>query len=702
MLVLNANQEQKQFFNKLIQELGAQVVWNGRFVVMGDRLVLEGFVQSLYFHLDIQKMEVQFVDLETDDERVTAIDEHPELEELLAMTVYAFAKWGELKAVQVEQDLAQLDRIFGEIMGTYGLEIVFSEEKLEFYQAGMRITFEDVIEKALYFEGVKIADKKLPLPVIRTQKADAASGSSEAAQRIEKYHARIGVLDRLSELQRKALERDIRNDKLLSEQEKEELYFPIRDYERQEKLQSADVTRDSRAVEDRIEKYIARIGVLDRLSSLQKKALARDIRTDQLLNDNEKERLLYPIQDYEYQEKIKQIDEELKSKENKTYAHLQKMIERVEKEDLLEQTKQAVLEKLGDFRMEFGRQEVGAIMAQTPAHVERSEYEELIRKLEPYGDIDMAGYRGQINEMRKTLEIKEISNMLMQSPRKDRSDYTKLLRDIEERDFDEKTAAPYVDQIMDRISEFDEARLKKLLENVKTMDYKTAASVYKLMHEQSFLPKLRTDALAAVSRRLEELSLNECMGLVQALKKLMSGAVKENPRHHFYPAEKILKKTVQTGDFKLIQDAVSSYAEKRGKFEHPILMVDTSKEGNGRDGMLLTPEHLFYSTRLSGYRIPTASIKSIYISSGLLKNKTLTAEDTAGIKHKIPYVVEADELKNWARILDNFVKYLNGNKVHKAAEYESEKAQGAFCCRRCGCVYHDAAACPECGYRKNG
>ena len=38
---------------------------------------------------------------------------------------------------------------------------------------------------------------------------------------------------------------------------------------------------------------------------------------------------------------------------------------------------------------------------------------------------------------------------------------------VEERDFDEKTAAPYVDQIMDRISEFDEEKLEKLVAKCK-------------------------------------------------------------------------------------------------------------------------------------------------------------------------------------------------------------------------------------------
>ena len=57
---------------------------------------------------------------------------------------------------------------------------------------------------------------------------------------MDKYRARIGVLDRLSDLQRKTLLRDIRNDRLLTEAEKESLYYPIQDYEYQELMQKAE------------------------------------------------------------------------------------------------------------------------------------------------------------------------------------------------------------------------------------------------------------------------------------------------------------------------------------------------------------------------------------------------------------------------------------------------------------------------------
>ncbi len=749
MLVINATKEQKQVFNKLIEDMQARVVWNGRFIIMGDRLILEGLVQSLFFHLDIQKAEAELADLPEDGEELEMAD-YPGLEDLITMAVYAFHAFGVIRGIHAEWDIAQLEEKFREILRAYQLDCAFSEEKMEFYRQGMRITYEDVLEAALALPQTQIQVPVLKLPsaeapvpeqaaagVHESTQGQAGRNSQAAAERIEKYHARIGVLDRLSDLQRKALVRDIRGDKLLSEEEKEELYAPIRDFEsmQQDALEQAVLARYSRdaasdtnaeaagqpdapaqnaaaqesagrnsqAAAERMEKYRARIGVLDRLSDLQRKTLLRDIRNDRLLTEAEKESLYYPIQDYEYQELMQKAEEELKDPENRTFAHVCQMIERIEKEDLFEKTKEAVLETLRDLSAQYGAQEVHQIMEHVPQHVERSEYQELMEKLAPYRSIDLSAYQvsayqEQLRRMRETLEIKEISNMLMNSPKKTRRDYMKLLRRIEEQGFAKENAAPYIERILDWVSELDTARLKELLAGVQSMDFDAAALAYETIRTESFLPGLRESALSAVSRRLEEIRLAECRQLVQALRKNMEGVIKENPRHHFYPAADILSKTAVPEDTRLIDNAVSAYAEHRGRFEYPLFMADTSKEGNGRDGMLLTPEHLFYSSRMNGYRIDVSAVKSVYISSGLLNHRVLTAEEENGVRHKLPYAVEPDEMKNWAKVLDLYIRFLKKRAVSGRLSSESAQEQEEMSCRRCGCVYQEKGACPECGY----
>lgn len=655
MLVLNANQEQKQMFYDLIQEIDVQVVWNGRFILMGDRLILEGVVRSLFFHFDIQQAEVKWMDLSFEDEEELQIEDYPGLEDLIAMAVFVFQKWGVLTGITVEQNVPQLEQLFGKILAPYQLDTVFTDENIEFYQSGMRITYEDVAETVIAYE-------------------ETTKDQPQSAER--KRMIDLSAIKRVSS-------QNVANKRKESEKKADGL---------------AD-SRDSETAAKRIEKYHARISVLDRLSDLQKKALIRDIRLDKLLSDKEKEELYFPVQDYECQMRIQQIDDELKDKANGTYAHIQKMIKKAEKEELFEKTKQAVLERLHDLSVQYGVQEVREIMKQTPQHVERAEYQELMEKLAPYEEIHLAEYQEPLRKMRETLEIKEISNMLMQSPKKSRKDYVELLRRIEEQNFARENAAPYFEQILDRMEEYDKERLNKLLSKAGVMDFETAASIYEMISQESFLPKLRTGALAVISKRLEEISLSECRIYVNILRKSMDGVIQENPKHHFYPAEKLLQKTIIPEEKRLFDNAVAAYAEKKGLFEYPIFLADTSKEGSGRDGMLLTSEHLFYSTRLSGYRISLPLIRSVRVSLGLLNRKSLVVEEADGTRHKIPYVVENEILQEWADILGQLIRQLQERPVCEKLTYDALEAQNKNSCSRCGCVYEDGNVCPECGLK---
>ena len=52
MIILKANAELQLVFKRLIQTMKAPVEWNGYFVVVGDYLILNGRVRSLFFNFD--------------------------------------------------------------------------------------------------------------------------------------------------------------------------------------------------------------------------------------------------------------------------------------------------------------------------------------------------------------------------------------------------------------------------------------------------------------------------------------------------------------------------------------------------------------------------------------------------------------------------------------------------------------------------
>ncbi len=813
MLILSPNREQIKLFNQLIQQMDAQVVWNGNFVIMGDRLILEGFVRSLVFHFDIQKTEVSLVDLDADEDDALRMEQHPQLQDLVTLAIYTFAKWGLINCPSIAEDIGQLNQKLQKILSSYSLTGLFDADAIQFYKNGIRITYEDVVDTALTFQ--KMAETNLdvilPKPMLQlpvfpetaqgksggdagaavseseehaaaaeridryhsrlsvldrlsqlqrkalrrditydkllndaqkkellypiddyeaqlaaaANNPDAIRDSAAVAECIDKYHSRLSVLDRLSQLQRKALRRDITCDKLLNEKEKEELIYPIDDFECQEAKNLgiqmegdgaavagmengaenghagfAAVARDATAVAERIDKFHMRLSVLDRLSQLQRKALRRDITYDKLLNQNEKEGLLYPIDDFEYQEKMQEIDAEFQDTANRTYTHVQEVKKKFAREELTEKLQAAVNKKLQELSTQWGSMEVKQILDQTPAYVERGEFQELQEKLAPYEGIDMSPYKERLRQMREYMEIKEISNLLAQSPKKTRPDFIKLLHQIEAHAFAAETAAPYIENILDWVRDIDEAELKHLVQNVGKMNFDDAADRYEQIARGSFLPNLKADALAAVSKRLRQLRMDECGALAYSLSANLPDSIRQNPRYHFCPSDRIGKKATPA-ELKVMDNALYAYAKERGDFEYPIFMIDTSKDGDGQDGMLLTQENLFYGVRTSGYKVPLASIRAVYLMSGLLNSNRLIVEEANGVRHKVPHAVQAGEIQAWSQVFEKFIRYLRQRGVSEKLSYQAKPADEVQC-GRCGCVYCGGDACPQCGYKNTG
>ena len=149
MLALQANEEQEQTFQKLIQTMGEQVVWNGRFIVRDDELILEGTVRSLIFQFETKQVTTNLVDLPVKEEQVLDISRHPTIKDLINMVLYAFGKWGMLRGLHVQQDYPQLNQLFAKILNTFYIEPSFRKENFRFYKVGMRITYEEVLQTVL-------------------------------------------------------------------------------------------------------------------------------------------------------------------------------------------------------------------------------------------------------------------------------------------------------------------------------------------------------------------------------------------------------------------------------------------------------------------------------------------------------------------------------------------------------------------------
>jgi len=152
MIVLNATPELKLTFEKLIQTMEANVSWNGLFVVIDNTLILQGDVRSLFFHFDSRKVVTNIIDLDIKVQQITPIENNDYVKNVINMLLYAFGKWGNIKGLTVEKDYAQLSKLFGSILGEIDIEPEYNKEHFWFYQKGVRILYEDVVECAISYK----------------------------------------------------------------------------------------------------------------------------------------------------------------------------------------------------------------------------------------------------------------------------------------------------------------------------------------------------------------------------------------------------------------------------------------------------------------------------------------------------------------------------------------------------------------------
>lgn len=1011
MLVLQASEEQEQIFQKLIQTMGEQVVWNGRFLVKDDELILEGTVRSLIFQFETRKVTTNLVDITYKEEEVLDISRHPTLKDLVHMVLYAFGKWGTLRGLLVQQDYPQLNQLFAKILNTFYIEPSFRRENFRFYKVGVRVTYEEVLATVLEYEKKQAEDPAAESSGLwhrliwknreRTFHKEETTLAERVEDRIgnnfylvgyqcpvcqEKLHMAVypegkeiridteekGVYlartytcshcnrfytprpDRLIsegliyemdfEEDRKAYEdylelmgyygeraanykyneyEAIRKQRLLNEAKKakekrqaaqpkrpdqlesaqdalrqmeefgenvaalpeeafqhfihrvEEGFYPdaaVAKYEtkilketkerekhrerekhkrqeteashsgrqmhtfsdmepdnpgqphnpgdilsenpsrhpagqkqNQKQISHADnlpskeaaqipqadnlsaksakeaaqiphannlpskeairmpqadnlpagetvqiphadnlpakeairmhrsasrsidaakqtsvtpqpdtgLWKDARshgvrqtsdaaaqAEEKHLENYYKRIAKLERLSQRQKQELKKQILNDQKLDAAQKQSLTGQIEQAEYQELAQEIQKKAEQSTKKSYAQLKKTIQETEQEDYPESIKGPYLEKLKHLRMQRGKEEVRQLIEQMPQRMDRAAFQKLEQRLFTYEDVDLSPYAETLRQKREEAEKQEIADMVKHSRKVSRGDYTGLMRRLEEQNFAEENITPYMDKIKEKVTELDEERLNELLDQAQQMDDPAVTAVYEQIMEENFLPELKNSALEMLAKRLEKIRTDECELLVHKLQDEMQGTIRENARHHFYPARKVMLNTASPGETSAIDAALAAYAGGRGMFEYPIFSVDTSRSGSGREGMVLTPETLFYSTRTHAYEIPVSDIASIEASTGLLNRKLMLTE-TNGAEHKLPYAVKTGEMEDWARILEEFIRYLQEKPASRKLKYLARETHDTICCFRCGYVYQERDVCPECGYKKN-
>ncbi len=448
-------------------------------------------------------------------------------------------------------------------------------------------------------------------------------------------------------------------------------------------------------------RYDAKFGVLDRLSIPQMKELRSQLEKETKLSWEDRKDYLDRITKKEQEKKLNHIRQRaIEGQSSSNYGQIMKIIKELEGEELPLDLKEELLTPLYQRRKTQAETEVAKLMANMPKTLDRAGYEKLKKKLSGYPEADLSVYEEKLMAAREQAEGNEIASMMRHARTGSRQDLSDLAERLQSRGFAEELIAPHLEKINARIRQMDEEAIDKICGNPMSFTEEEAKQAIEKIKNGMFLPELKTHALEMLNKRLVKIKTDECELLVSKLQFAMTEKMRQNPRHHFYPARKVMMQECTKEELSEIQYALDTYGTNRGIFEYPILVVDTSRNESGKEGMILTPEHLFYHTMMNAYDIPIWDIKGLKTSTGLL-NSGIFVELKNGTKAKIPYAVERSELKAWGVILRDFIRYLQEKPDSRNVSYLAKDKHETICCFRCGYTYKGGNICPKCGYKMN-
>ena len=447
------------------------------------------------------------------------------------------------------------------------------------------------------------------------------------------------------------------------------------------------------------EKYDARMKVLERMSLRQLQELKKQVQSESGLDYLQKEDYNNQIAQAVVQKEDQSIRKKAEECRDKPYAALVRVLDEVDQSQASEAVKSQVRQQLEELKEKQGKIEAQKLIASLPANVSSHQYRTFREKLAQYDGIDVSAYEQQLQERRKQTQKIELDNMLRRVGRSDKKGLRTMLSQLEQ-DFSEEDAAPMRKEIEGRLRKLEEAEIDKICPNILGMTFDEAAEAYEKIEGGAFLPDLKTNTLEMIDKRLTKIKMDECALLVEKLKEDLSGKIKDSERLHFYEARKVMRGDYEPQEAELAARALNTYAADRSRYEFPILICDSSSRKNGKEGFLLTPDHIYYNSTFNSEKIPVRAISGVQGNTGLL-NRGIYLNRSNGAKTKIPGGIPAKELGVFGEVLNQFIAYLQEKPESRSISYLVQEKHEVKCCYRCGFTYRGGNVCPKCGNQAN-
>lgn len=392
------------------------------------------------------------------------------------------------------------------------------------------------------------------------------------------------------------------------------------------------------------------------------------------------------------------VIKEIKASRNKKYADIQKLVKDIENSSLSIEDKEEFIKQLQEMLEQSGKKELDYLISNILQNDSKEHYKKIKERIKSYKEIDTSKYEEIIDEFIQNAERAELSAMVKKAGTKDRRTILDLMESLKNTDFDPDILKEYTDKLYNQVKEIDTETIYEICPNVLALDVEDGIYAMQKIEEADVLPELKSEMTALIDKRLTHMKVEESEQLVEKLKRSLDNNIEDNSKIHYYSARKMQEGDNKDDESILIRNAISKYAILLGKYEYPVLICDASLFGNGKDGFIITPDHIFYKGMVKSGQLDVIDIEEVSLNSSRT-GKSIFINKKSGSKIKLPCSLKGKDQKNMALALNDFVAYLKIKPKSRSIEYMSQKKHAAICCYRCGHVFKEGNICPKCGSR---
>lgn len=415
--------------------------------------------------------------------------------------------------------------------------------------------------------------------------------------------------------------------------------------------------------------------------------------------EDEKVSTIHLIDERLYNETEKEMRQKAAECKDKSFSHVEKIIEEITKAKLEKEVKSSILSSLQQVLVNKGKSELENIIRKAPRDPDKMQYEQLKEKMKDYHGIDTRLYEKQLDEKLDEAQKQEISSIMKRLNPRNKSAYQEAYNQLQELHFEERNVAPTLEKLHKKIYDADLSAIRNICREPADLTFEEGIKAYDQILLGEYLPELKEDILGQIDKRLTKLKSDECEQLVNKLIKELGEHLNDGSRIYFYNVRKMLRSNQEDEESIIIQNAINSYAKSREKYEYPILICDTSYAGNGESGFILTSNHIFYHSLLSGGVIDVTRIEKVFTHKGMFTKGIFV--ETVSNTIKIANSLKTKDLKLVGEVLDNFIAYLKEKPESRNISYLAKEVHKVKCCYRCGYVYQQGNICPKCGSKMN-